>query len=117
MAAICWFGAIFGIQSVYISAHGSVTTHFPNIFSRYIAAGLGTILLILSYGVYRRRLIAWHAGFGRLAGSWIFSIANLLSPQSPQINLGVAIIFSILSLAVSIVWIRWWHAQCFHFHN
>jgi hypothetical protein len=117
IAAICWFGAIFGIQSMYISAHGSVTKHFPNIFSRYIAAGFGTILPILSYGVYRRRLIAWRAGFALLAGSWLSFIGNLLSPQSPQINLSVAIIFSILSLAVAFVWIRWWHAQRVHFYN
>lgn len=117
LAAICWIGAIFGIQSARIGTHGSIITHFPSPRSRFTAAGFGATFLMLAYGVYRRRLIAWRAGFVLLAVSWIFSLASVFSSQSPQINLGLAIIISFVSLAVTIVWIRWWYAQRLHFQN
>jgi hypothetical protein len=67
MAVMCWLGAIFGIQSAYTSPNSLAVTYFPNLLSRYVTAGLGTAILILALGVYRRRLLAWRAGFGLLA--------------------------------------------------
>jgi len=47
MATVCWSGAILGIQSVSTGPNGFVVTYFPDMLSRYLAAGLGTAMLLL----------------------------------------------------------------------
>jgi hypothetical protein len=115
MAVMSWSGAIFGIQSAHTSPNGLAVTYFPNMPSRYVTAGLGTALLMLAFGVYRRRLLAWRAGFGLLAGSWVYSVAEMLASDNTQTDHGMAIIFCVASLVVTIIWIRWWYAQRIHF--
>jgi len=115
MAVMCWSGAILGIQSVYTGPNGLAVTYFPDMLSRYLAAGLGMAMLILAAGIYRLRLLAWRAGFGLLAGSWVYSVPKMLAIDGAQSDHGRVIIFSIASLVVTIIWIRWWYAQRIHF--
>jgi hypothetical protein len=117
MAMVCWSGAIFGIQSVYAGPNGLAVTYFPDMLSRYVAAGLGAAMLILAFGVYRLRLIAWRAGFGLLAGSWVYSVSKMLTIDNAQADHGTATIFCVASLVVTIIWIRWWYAQRIHFQH
>jgi len=115
MAVMCWSGAIFGIQSAYTSPNGLVVKYFPNVLSQYVTAGVGTAMLILAVGVYQRRLLAWRAGFGLLAGSWVYSMTEMLTIDNAQTDHAVVIIFFVASLVVTIIWIRWWYAQRIHF--
>lgn len=117
MSVMCGAGAIFGIQSAYTSQNGIVVTYFPNMLSRYVTAGLGTVMLILAFGIYRRRLLAWRAGFGLLAGGWVYSALAIYNTQTEHVGAVGATIFCVVSLVVTIIWIRWWYAQRIHFQD
>jgi len=117
MAMVCWSGAILGIQSVSTGPNGLAVAYFPDMLSRYLAAGLGTAMLILAFGVYRLRLIAWRAGFGLLAGSWVYAVSKILTINNAQSDHGTATIFCVASLVVTMIWIRWWYAQRIHFQH
>ena len=62
MAVMCWAGTILGIRSGITGQNGLVVAYFPDMLSRYVTAGLGTVALILAAGVYRRHLLARRAG-------------------------------------------------------
>jgi hypothetical protein len=113
-AVLNWSEAIFGIRSAFTNSSRGAFAYFPDVFPRYLAAGLGAAMLMLAFGVYRRRLLAWRAGFALLAGGWIYAVAEMLTTQT---NRGVAVIFSIGCLAVTVVWALWWRAQRIHFRK
>jgi hypothetical protein len=108
---------ISGIQSAHTGPNGLVVKYFPNIISRFVTAGYGTLMLTLALGIYRRRVLAWRAGLGLIAGSWVYSVVEILSKDNAQTYHGMAIVFCVASLAVVVVWIRWWYAQRIHFQD
>jgi hypothetical protein len=83
--------------------------------SRELAAAYGALTLLLAYGVFTRRLIAWRAFFVFLAVVWLDSAyrIGLASPQGfPRPLLPV---FVALSLIVVVVWGLWWYGLRKHF--
>jgi len=73
------------------------------------------MLLACAYGIYRRYLFAWWAGFVVLLLGQAYSVVDLLTREDlgnarmPGILLGVG------SLFVATLFGRWWYAQRVHF--
>lgn len=111
--------AISGIQSFQASPAGSVTTYYTSAGLRYAAAIVGITLVALAWGIYRRRLLAWHLGFVVLAlgvgGSSIF--AMLSNPLLRTVPLGLTLLFSAMIVLITLIWGRWWYAQRTHFRD
>jgi hypothetical protein len=117
MGVVSLVGAILGIQSVHARPDDVGVAFFSNGVSRFASAAFGAAMLALAAGVYRRRLLAWRAGFGLLAGGWVYSVAEILVVNRAHVDYRAAIIFCIAGLFVTIVWIRWWYAQRIQFQE
>lgn len=109
--------AMSGIQSYRAGPGGAVVTHFTDLSLQRLAALYGALLLGLSYGIYRRRLLAWRAGFVLLLfGQAYFVLALLASPELS--HAAVAKVFDfVASSVVTLLWGRWWYAQRAHFQK
>ena len=117
MGALCVLGAILGIRSAHTAPNGFAVQYFSNGISRFLSGMYGAVMLALAFGVYRRRLLAWRAALVLLAGGWVYSVAEILAMNNPHFDHRMAIFFSVASLFVMIVWIRWWYAQRIHFRE
>jgi hypothetical protein len=113
-AVMSLLGTVLGIQSVETGSDGLNVTYFPGAHSRYVTVFLSIAMLVLAVGVYRRRLLAWRAGFGLLGGSLIYSVASMLSMRTDQI---ATVAFCVGSLVVAVLWGFWWHGQRIHFQD
>jgi len=77
----------------------------------------GVMLLACAYGIYRRYLFAWWAGFVVLLLGQAYSVVDLLTCEDlcnarmPGILLGVGL------LLVATLFGRWWYAQRVHFRS
>jgi hypothetical protein len=113
-------GSLLGLggQPVPTASHGLDVTYFSDAPSRYVTVCLGIVLLALAFGVYRRRLLAWRAGLGLLAGSLVYSLAySVASMLSTRADPVMTVIFCGVSLFVTAIWGLWWHAQRIHFQD
>jgi flagellar biosynthesis protein FliQ len=110
--------ALFDIQSAHTGATGAVIArHFSDFNSRTFSASYGTFLLILAYGVYRRRLLAWRVGLALIAVGWVYAISELFfRGNMPEGDL-FKLVFGIGASLVSFMWGRWWYAQRVHFSD
>lgn len=120
-AGVLTLGAVMSLVGTVVEIYSAQTgpsvldvTSFYGAHSPYLSAFLGIFMLALGVGVYRRRLLAWRAGFGLLAGSLIYSVASLLAMRA---DLVVTIGFWIGFLVVTGLWGIWWHAQRVHFQD
>jgi hypothetical protein len=117
MGVLCLAGAILGIQSMHARPDNVGVVYFSNSASRFASAAYGAAMLALAAGIYRRRLLAWRAGFWLLAGGWVYSVAEILVVNRAHIDYRFAMFFCLASLFVTIVWIRWWYAQRIQFQE
>lgn len=109
--------AITGIQAYRSDMHGTVITHYANGTLRYVGAAYGVVMLGLAYGIYRRNLFAWKLCFGLLAGSWLYSLFDLVTRTDLGNARIPAIAFCSASLVIVLIWGWWWYAQRVHFHD
>jgi hypothetical protein len=114
--AFC-ISAITGVQHYYSSPSGSVTTHYPDIRLRYVAGLFGVVLLALSFGIYRKRLVAWRLVFWVFGAVSIMQLSGFVMDDRFAVPLPVKILFCAFSIFIIAVWGRWWHAQREHFHD
>ncbi|MHB8453806.1 MAG: hypothetical protein ACYDDO_03715 [Acidiferrobacterales bacterium] len=107
--------AMTGIQSYHARPRDAVVTHFTDSSLQRFVALYGALLLGLSYGIYRRRLPAWRAGFVFLFFGQAYFILTLLT--SPEFSHAAVLkVFGfVASLVVTLIWGRWWYAQRPHF--
>jgi hypothetical protein len=103
--------AIANIQSYSSGPTGSVVTHYADTRSRYLVAGYGVAMLALSFGIYRRQLLAWRFGFVFVLGSGALQVFEVLSGDEIGHDRIGEIAFCIFAIVVAAVWSRWWHAQ------
>jgi hypothetical protein len=114
--ALC-ISAATGVQSYYSSPGTSVVIHYHDIRWRYIAALLGMVFLVLSLGIYQKRLIAWRLVFWVFGAFTIMQVSRFFMDDGFAIPLPVRIVFCAVSLFVVAVWGRWWYAQREHFND
>jgi|GEM_PF-513301 len=113
----CCSSVLSNIQSIHSSVGGLVMTDYPAGLSRYFVFGYGMAVLVLAYGVYRQRMMAWRAGLVFLVVGWVYTVFEMLATNGLSKNGAMVIVFSIASLVVTIFWCRWWYAQRVHFHD
>lgn len=111
------FGAITGIQSARSSANGFMITYFSDATLRYISGAYGAAMFALAYGIYRRQLIAWRAGFVLLGGSYIETAVAVMSADELKGQRWIALIFAAIAFLIMLYWAYWWNAQRVHFHD
>lgn len=117
MGVLLGVGAVTGISAFQAGPGGVAIAHFAGIGGRLVAGFVGVMVLILAYGVYRRRILAWRAGFVLLAGSWVYTAATIFTTGGMPPGHGLEIAFAVISLLVVAYWARWWYAQRVHFHE
>ncbi|MFC5742483.1 hypothetical protein [Dyella tabacisoli] len=117
LGVMSFASAITGIQSYQGSATGSVVTHYANDGLRYGVAAYGLLMLALSYGIYRRRLLAWRMGFAILIVGVAIQALTLATSNDLGQARASALFFCVASAFFTIIWGRWWYAQRIHFHD
>ncbi len=106
---------VAGAQAFGAGPVGTVGAYFTDPVYRPLGALQGALLLGLSYGVYRRYLLAWRAGFVvLLLAQAVFALGFRPDRQGSHV-----FVESLLPIAASLVatlfWGRWWYAQREHF--
>lgn len=82
----------------------------------HLAIGVyGLVLLTMAYGVYRRHLLAWRAGFVVLVAAWAISMFGTSAMEDARMPAPVVAFFGVASAVVMLVWGRWWYTQRVHF--
>jgi len=75
----------------------------------------GLIFLACAYGIYRRYLFAWWAGFVVLLLGQTYSVVDLLTREDLGNARMPGILFGVGSLFIATLFGRWWYAQRVHF--
>lgn len=109
--------AITGIQTYRGGLGGSVITHYANDTLRMVAGAGSIAMLLVAYGIYRRMLFAWRAGFVLLAASMAYSVIDPFVRTDLGDARVPALAFGGFSVVIGVFWARWWHAQRDHFHD
>lgn len=111
---MCFVGALQGMGANGIHTDGSLMERYPDAV-RVAATVNGALLLACAYGIYRRHLFAWWAGFALLLLGQSYSLVDLLTRDDPGNARMPTMLFGIGSIIVAIIWGRWWYAQRVHF--
>jgi len=106
-----------GIQTYRGGPTGSVITHYSDDRLRYAAGMMALAMLALSYGIYRRRLVAWRLLFWLGGVAYAVQFYGLFINNYPSIPYPVLVLFAVLSALIMVVWGRWWYAQRKHFQG
>ncbi|MDE3073159.1 MAG: hypothetical protein KGJ63_10535 [Pseudomonadota bacterium] len=109
-------GAVRGMGAGGIHAGGVMIERYPQAV-RLAAAVSGVLLLACAYGIYRRYLFAWWAGFVVLLLGQAYSLIDLLTRQDLGNTRMPGMLFGVGSLVVASFWGRWWYAQRVHFQR
>jgi hypothetical protein len=117
VGAMSLVSAVTGIQSYQGNAEGSVVTHFHDVRERYMVASFAVLALVLSFGIFRRSMLAWRLGFVMLAGGWVLQMWSLLSRGDLGKATIPAIVFGAVGAIITVFWGRWWYAQRVHFRD
>jgi hypothetical protein len=113
---MCFVGALQGNGAGSIYAGGAPIARYPQAMHMAVAAN-GLIFLACAYGIYRRYLVAWWAGFAVLLLGQAYSMVDLFTrgdlgnPRMP------AVLFGVASLIIATMWGWWWYAQRVHFRR
>lgn len=107
--------AIFGMQSEPTAP--LITHHFPYINVYLLSAIWASFLLVLTCGVYRRRLLAWRAGLVLFAITLVYPIADVLNRDTLPMGRSLTLTIVIGACLGNLMWWRWWHAQRIHFRE
>lgn len=113
---MCFAGALQHALAHGIPSGSSLMARYPDAM-QYGAILNGVLLLACAYGIYRRFLFAWWAGFVVLLLGQTFSAINLLSRDDLGTARTPAIFFCLASVVIVIIWARWWYAQRIYFHR
>jgi hypothetical protein len=113
---MCFVGALQGRGAGVIHVSGALIERYPQAV-RWGAVVNGLMLLACAYGIYRRYLFAWWAGFVVLLLGQAYSVVDLFTRG----DLGNAripgTIFGVMSVIVVGFWGCWWHVQRVHFRR
>ena len=113
---MCFVGALQGMGAGGIHGGGALIERYTEAV-RVAAVVNGVMLLACAYGIYRRYLFAWWAGFAVLLLGQAYSLVDLLTRE----DLGNAhmpgMLFGVGSLIVASLFGRWWYAQRVHFQR
>jgi hypothetical protein len=105
---------LMGASSIHTS--GSLVERYPD--AMHVAAAVnGALLLVCAYGIYRRYLFAWWAGFVVLLLGQAYSLIDLLTREDLGNGRMPAMLFGIGSITVASIWGRWWYVQRVHFQR
>ena len=107
-------GALQGMGAGSIHASGSLIERYPEAV-RAAAVVNGVMLLACAYGIYRRYLFAWWAGFVVLLLGQSYSLVDLLTRGDLGNARVPGMLFGVGSAIVATFWGRWWYAQRGHF--
>lgn len=107
--------AISGVSSFRPDLEHGLVASFSSPLLRGSIGACGLLMLALAVGVYRRQLWAWRLGFVVLVVMCLISVPQSLESSPFQDSVVVRIIFSAISVAVTIWWGWWWYAQREHF--
>lgn len=115
--------AISGISSVSTSTSvGTSVALHPDLLSQLLAGTWGVLLLALAFGIYRRLLLAWHAGWALLIICFVglivvaFPVILASEPRPPTWFLAFSLTFVVLgSVGAMLYWGRWWNRQRSYF--
>jgi hypothetical protein len=110
---MCFVGALQGMGANGIHAGGSLG-RYPGAV-RVAATINGLLLLTCAYGIYRRYLFAWCAGFVVLLLGQFYSLVDLMTREDLGNVHMPTMFFGIGSIIVASIWGRWWYAQRVHF--
>ncbi len=111
---------IIGLQLFQLGPRGASAAFFaPESMLRPLTVLLGMLLLAWAYGIYRRHLLAWWAGFGFFALSGIATIETQVMPQlgSPSALMVPPVAMIVPILLVLAIWEWWWYGQRAHFSD
>jgi hypothetical protein len=111
---MCFFGALLRMGTSAIHAGGMLMERYPDAM-RVAAVVNGVLLLACAYGIYRRFLFAWWAGFVVLLLGQIYSMIDLLTRHDLGNARLPSMFFGLISIVIAIIWGRWWYAQRVHF--
>ncbi len=113
MSFVC---ALLGMGAGSVYAGGGLIERYPQAVRVGIVVN-GVMLLACAYGIYRRYLFAWWAGFVVLLLGQAYSVVDLFTRG----DLGNAripgTIFGVMSVIVVGFWGCWWHVQRVHFRR
>ncbi len=113
---MCFVGALQGIGAGGIHAGGALIERYPE--AARVAAGVnGVMLLACAYGIYRRHLFAWWAGFAVLLLGQACSLVDFFTREDMGNARVAGMLFGVASVIVASLWGRWWYVQRVHFQK
>jgi len=113
---MCFVGALQGSGAGVIHVSGALIERYPQAV-RLGAVVNGLMLLACAYGIYRRYLFAWWAGFAVLLLGQAYSVVDLLTREDLGNARMLGILLGVGSLFVATLFGRWWYAQRVHFQR
>ena len=115
LGVVCLASALRILQPDGIPSDGSFMARYPDAFRVAVILN-GALLLACAYGIYRRYLLAWWAGFVVLLVGQFSSCVNFLSSHAQGDARDLAIFLYLGSIIIVIIWGRWWYLQRVRFH-
>jgi hypothetical protein len=109
-------GALPGMGAGSIYAGGGLIERYPQAVRVGIVVN-GLMLLACAYGIYRRYLFAWWAGFVVLLLGQVYFVVDLFIRGDLSKTPIPATPFAVASLIVATIWGCWWYAQRVHFRR
>lgn len=111
---MCFVGALLRMGTGAIGAGGTLMERYPDAVRVAVVVN-GVLLLACAYGIYRRHLFAWWAGFAVLLLGQAYSLTDLLTRNDLGNARLPSVFFGLMSIVIAIIWGRWWYAQRVHF--
>ena len=111
---MCFVGALRGMGAGVVHAGGALIERYPQAV-RLGAVVNGLMFWACAYGIYRRYLFAWWAGFVVLLLGQAYSLVDLLTRDVLGNTRMPGILFGVVSLFIATLFGRWWYAQRVHF--
>jgi len=113
---MCFVGALRGMGAGVVHAGGALIERYPE--ALHVAAAVnGLMFWACAYGIYRRYLFAWWAGFVVLLLGQAYSVVDLLTRDDLGNTRMPGILFGVGSLFIATLFGRWWYAQRVHFQR
>ena len=111
---MCFVGALRAVNANVMHTGAGLLQRYPSAVC-VAAVVSGVLLLACAYGIYRRQLFAWWAGFVVLLLGQAYSVADALLRNDLGDTRMTGMLFGLASIIVIGFWGRWWYAQRVHF--
>jgi hypothetical protein len=127
LTAVCLVSAVTGVQSANIDIHvtqgsaassAEVTAH--DTYGRLLCLVYAIVLTTFYYGIHRKVLLAWQAGWVVVFSTWLSFIVESLSYSMtlPPPDVWIASIAIVLSGCAGLAyWGVWWKRQKPYFNS